>query len=252
MEWMRTNVHAAFSARQQLNPEKRMFEPKRPSIVGTISVFASARSKPVKKEAIAAPKTDYSTLEALLVAVRDCRACEAHLPLGPRPVLRVGETARILIVGQAPGMRVHSTGVPWDDASGERLRGWMGVDDATFYDDSRIAIIPMGYCYPGRGMSGDLPPRRECATLWLDQLLARLPSIELTLLIGQYAQRHFLSNRQKRSLTQTVRSWREYAPRFIPLPHPSPRNQPWFKRHPWFERQLLPVLRARLKTLRRR
>ncbi len=131
----------------------------------------------------------YPSLDALLAAVRSCRACEAHLPLGPRPVLHAGETARILVVGQAPGVRVHRTGVPWDDPSGERLRVWMGVDRGVFYDESRIAIIPMGYCYPGRGNGGDMPPRRECASLWLDQLLARLPRIELTLLIGQYAQR---------------------------------------------------------------
>jgi len=185
----------------------------------------------------------------LLGAVRGCRACEAHLPLGPRPVLRAGETARILIVGQAPGLRVHTTGNAWDDPSGERLRAWMGVDKEIFYDESRIAIIPMGYCYPGRGTGGDLPPRRECAALWLDQLLARLPRIELTLLVGQYAQRHFLGSRRKPSLAATAKAWREYAPHFIPLPHPSPRNQPWFKRHRWFERELVPMLRARIKPL---
>ena len=191
----------------------------------------------------------YLSLDALLAAVRSCRACEAHLPLGPRPVLRAGETARILVVGQAPGMRVHRTGVPWDDPSGERLRVWMGVDRDVFYDEARIAIIPMGYCYPGRGKGGDLPPRRECATLWLGQLLARLPRIELTLLIGQYAQRHFLGSRRKPSLAATVRSWQAYAPHYMPLPHPSPRNQPWFKHHPWFEWQLVPMLRKRINAL---
>ncbi len=194
----------------------------------------------------------YSTLEDLLAAVRGCRACEAHLPLGPRPVLSAGATARILVVGQAPGLRVHQTGVPWDDPSGDRLRAWMGVDKDAFYDESRIAIIPMGYCYPGRGNGGDMPPRRECATLWLDQLLARLPRIELTLLIGQYAQRHFLGSRRKRSLAETARAWKEYAPQYFPLPHASPRSQPWFQRHPWFERELLPVLRARINTLNHR
>ncbi len=193
--------------------------------------------------------TSGPTLEALLAAVRGCRACEAHLPLGPRPVLRASSTARVLIVGQAPGVRVHTTGIPWDDSSGERLRGWMGVDQGVFYDESRIAIIPMGFCYPGRGDGGDMPPRRECATLWLDQLLARLPGIELTLLVGQYAQRHFLGRRRKPSLTATVEAWKEYAPQYLPLPHPSPRNQPWFKRHPWFERALVPVLRERITPL---
>ena len=194
----------------------------------------------------------YPTLEALLAAVRACRACEAHLPLGPRPVLSAGATARILVVGQAPGLRVHRTGVPWDDPSGDRLRAWMGVDKDAFYDASRIAIIPMGYCYPGRGTGGDLPPRHECATLWLDQLLARLPRIELTLLIGQYAQRHFLGSRRKASLAETARAWREYTPQYLPLPHPSPRNQPWFKRHRWFERDLVPVLRALVNALSQR
>ena len=188
-------------------------------------------------------------LDALLLAVRGCRVCEAHLPLGARPVLQAHERARILVVGQAPGRRVHETGIPWDDASGERLRAWMGVDRRTFYDAATIAIIPIGLCYPGRGGGGDLPPRRECASLWLAPLLARLPRVETTLLIGSHAQRQFLGSRRKRSLTETTRAWREYAPRFAPLPHPSPRNQPWFARHPWFESQVLPALRARVKAL---
>ena len=164
-------------------------------------------------------------------------------------MLRAHAAARILIVGQAPGLRVHTTGIPWDDASGQRLREWMGVNRDTFYDETRIAIIPMGYCYPGRGEDGDMAPRRECAELWLDRLLAKLPRIELTLLIGQYAQRHFLRNHRKRSLAETTRNWQDYSPQYIPLPHPSPRNQPWFKRHPWFAQQLLPVLQARIETL---
>ena len=198
---------------------------------------------------MAEPEAAYPNLDALLTAVRNCRACEAHLPLGPRPVLRAGEAARILIVGQAPGVRVHTTGIPWDDPSGERLRAWMGVDKALFYDESRIAIIPMGYCYPGRARGGDLPPRRECAALWLDQLLSRMPRIELTLLVGQYAQHHFLGSRRKPSLTETTMAWREYAPRFIPLPHPSPRNQPWFKQHAWFEEDVVPALQARINAM---
>ena len=181
--------------------------------------------------------------------MRGCRACEAHLPLGPRPVLRAGASARILVVGQAPGTRVHASGIPWDDPSGERLRDWMGIDKNVFYDESRIAIIPMGYCYPGRGNGGDLPPRPECAELWLDRLLAKLPRIELTLLIGQYAQSHFLASRRKPSLAETAKAWREYAPQYVPLPHPSPRNQPWFKRHAWFEEQVIPMLQKRIATL---
>jgi len=194
-------------------------------------------------------KAQYRTLKSLLVAVRACRVCEAHLPLGPRPVLQAAASARILVVGQAPGTRVHQTGVPWDDPSGRRLRDWMGVETEVFYDASRIAIIPMGYCYPGRGNGGDLPPRRECAELWLDQLLAMLPKIELTLLIGQYAQRHFLGKRRKATLADTIRSWADYSPAYIPLPHPSPRNTPWFQRNPGFERQLLPELRRRITVL---
>lgn len=199
-----------------------------------------------------APGPNDPGLVQLLASVRACRACAAHLPLGPRPVLRAGTTARILIVSQAPGARVHATGVPWDDPSGARLRAWLALDASAFYDESLIAIIPMGYCYPGRGKSGDLPPRRECAQLWLDALLARLPNVESTLLIGHYAQRHFLGNRRKPTLTDTVRAWREYAPRYLPLPHPSPRNTPWFVRHPWFEQELLPELRARIASIRAR
>jgi uracil-DNA glycosylase len=190
--------------------------------------------------------SDSATLDALLRAVRACTACAAWLPLGPRPVVQAGVEARILVVGQAPGLRVHTSGIPWDDASGVRLRAWMGIEPDTFHDPQRIAIIPMGYCYPGRGKGGDLPPRRECAQLWLEQLLAALPNIEMTLLIGQYAQRHYLGRRRKASLTATVEAWRDYAPAYVPLPHPSPRNTPWFQRHPWFERELVPMLRERI------
>ncbi|ORC49384.1 uracil-DNA glycosylase [Burkholderia sp. A27] len=194
-------------------------------------------------------KDSCSSLDSLLADVRACRACAPHLPLGPRPIVRAGADARILIVGQAPGARVHASGIPWDDASGDRLRNWLGIDAATFHDESRFAIIPMGFCYPGRGNGGDKPPRRECAQLWLDSLLGKLPDIQLTLLIGQYAQRHFLGARRKASLTETVRAWREYAPAFVPLPHPSPRNQPWFQRHAWFESEALPMLRERIAQL---
>lgn len=191
----------------------------------------------------------HSTLDALLADVRACRVCERDLPLGPRPIVRASVDARILIVGQAPGAKVHALGIPWNDASGERLRNWLGIDATSFYDETRFAIIPMGFCYPGRGSSGDKPPRRECAQLWLDSLLAQLKKIELTLLIGQYAQRHFLGDRRKPSLTETVSAWADYAPAFIPLPHPSPRNQAWFKHHPWFESDVLPLLRERVTAL---
>ncbi len=188
-------------------------------------------------------------LAGLLATVRSCRVCEKQLPLGPRPVLQAGTTARILIVGQAPGIRVHTTGIPWDDPSGDRLRAWTGLSKSRFYDATQVAIIPMGFCYPGRGRGGDLPPRRECADLWLDQLLARLPHIELTLLIGLHAQRHFLGRRRKASLTETVKAWREFEPDYLPLPHPSARNTPWFQRNPWFEQDLLPQLKQRITSL---
>lgn len=192
------------------------------------------------------PARVHQSLESLLVAVRACRACEAHLPLGPRPVLQAGATARILIVGQAPGAKVHASGVPWDDRSGERLRDWMGVSTEVFYDKDRVALVPMGFCYPGRAVSGDLPPRPECAPLWLDALLAKMPQIELTLLVGQYAQAHFLRDKGHASVTATTRDWRALAPRVIPLPHPSPRNVAWFKANPWFDDELVPVLRERV------
>lgn len=188
-------------------------------------------------------------LESLLQEIRACRICEAELPLGPRPVIRAHGEARILVVGQAPGTRVHETGIPWNDPSGDRLRAWLKVDKDLFYDESRFAIVPMGYCYPGRHeRGGDLPPRRECAEHWLDRVLALLPNIELTLLFGQYAQARYLGDARKASLTDTVRAWRDYTPRFIPMPHPSPRNTAWLQRNPWFEAEVVPYLRRRVKA----
>jgi len=189
------------------------------------------------------------SLALLLEAVRACRVCEAHLPLGPRPVLQAHEAAKILLVGQAPSARVHESGKPWDDASGQRLRAWMGIDSATFYDPTQTAIIPVAYCYPGRAASGDLPPRPECAKLWLDRLMAELPQRSLTLLIGRHAQREFLGAHRKASLTDTVRAWRDYAPTYIPMPHPSPRNQLWLRRHPWFEAEVVPALKAQVQRV---
>jgi uracil-DNA glycosylase len=188
-------------------------------------------------------------LDTLLAEVRACRVCEAHLPLGPRPVLQAGADARILIVGQAPGARVHASGVPWDDRSGERLRAWMGIDAPRFYDASAVAIVPMCLCYPGRAASGDSQPRRECAPLWLDRLLAELPRVELTLLVGAHAQAHFLRATGHTSLTNTTRNWRSHLPRVLPLPHPSPRNIAWFKANPWFDDELLPVLQRNVRRL---
>jgi uracil-DNA glycosylase len=183
--------------------------------------------------------------ERLLRRARACRLCEAQLPLGPRPVLQMAPQARIMIIGQAPGLRVHETGIPWNDPSGDTLRRWLQLSREQFYDPEVIAIMPMGFCYPGRGKSGDLPPRPECAPAWHEQLLASLPHIRLTLLIGQYAQRYYLG-KQYRTLTETVRHWRDFAPERLPLPHPSPRNRRWLSQNPWFEQEELPVLRARV------
>ena len=188
-------------------------------------------------------------LESLLLEVRACRLCEPQLPLGARPVLRADPRARVLIVGQAPGTRVHATGIPWNDPSGDRLREWLQVDRESFYDERRFAIVPAGLCYPGRGRSGDLPPRPECAPLWHPRLRALLPAIELTLLIGQYAQAYYLGARRRPTLTATVHAWREYGPEFLPLPHPSPRNTRWLQLNPWFARDVLPELRDRVAAL---
>ena len=186
-----------------------------------------------------------SSLSALLDEVRRCQLCATHLPLGPRPVLQAGRRARILLAGQAPGRKVHASGVPFDDASGDRLRQWLGVSRETFYDPERIAILPMGFCFPGTGKSGDLPPRPECAPAWRQRLLAELGEIELTLVIGQYAQAYYLPDAMG-NLTNTVRDWRRHWPTVLPLPHPSPRNNLWLRRNPWFEAEVLPALRQRV------
>ncbi len=190
-----------------------------------------------------------TTTSALLKTVRACTICVEHLPLGPRPVLQVDPTATILIAGQAPGSKVHATGVPFQDASGDRLRDWMGVDEQTFYDAKRVAILPMGFCYPGTGKSGDLPPRPECAAAWRAILMATLANVKLTLVIGQYAQDWHLGSRQKATLTDTVQAWRDYWPELLPLPHPSPRNNIWLKRNAWFAADVLPQLRDRIGAL---
>ena len=192
------------------------------------------------------PLTD---LDLLLREVRACRLCEQHLPMGPKPVLRASATARLLIVGQAPGTLVHASGIPWNDASGMRLRGWLGVDRNTFYDEAKIAIMSMGFCYPGRGNSGDLPPRPECSATWHPRLLPLMPEVKLVLAIGQYAQVYFLGDARKKSLTDTVQAWREYAPRVFPLPHPSPRNVAWFMHNPWFDAEVVPALREQVSAV---
>ena len=189
-------------------------------------------------------------LDKLLADIRACRICAADLPLGPRPVLRAHAAARILIIGQAPGTRVHESGIPWNDKSGDRLRDWMAVDHDTFYDEARIAIVPMGFCYPGvLPKGGDKPPRPECAPAWHADLLGHLPAVELTLLAGQYAQAKYLGKRRQKTLTDTVRAWRDYGPDIIPLPHPSWRTTGWQKRQPWFDVEILPELRRRVAEL---
>ena len=188
------------------------------------------------------------TLLPLVKEIRACRICEDFLPLGPRPVIQVAQGARLLIVGQAPGRRVHESGVPFDDASGDRLRSWLGVTPEVFYDPGLVAIVPMGFCFPGTGPSGDLPPRPECAPQWRTALLSELVAVRLTLVIGQYALRWHLPEAGS-SVTEAVRDWRTVWPDVVPLPHPSPRNNRWLTANPWFADELLPELRTRVRTL---
>ncbi len=187
-------------------------------------------------------KPDDDPFAQLLLSVRHCRLCEESLPMGPRPVLQIDPRARILIAGQAPGRRVHETGVPFDDPSGDRLRDWLGVSRDVFYDATKVAVLPMGFCYPGTAKSGDLPPRPECEKAWRAQLMRCLENVKLTVVIGQYAQKWHLPHTQ-RNLTETVRAWRDYDEDVIPLPHPSPRNNIWIKKNLWFADSLLPVLK---------
>jgi len=187
-------------------------------------------------------------LNRLKAQVQNCVLCEAHLPLDPLPVVQLSSESKILIAGQAPGLKVHQSGIPFNDASGDRLREWLGVDKSDFYDDKKFAILPMGFCYPGKGKSGDLPPRPECAIAWRKQLLAELKNIELTIVIGQYAHAYHLPNANKK-LTENVKNWQEFWPKVIPLPHPSPRNNIWLKRNDWFEDELLPPLKKRINEI---
>ena len=188
-------------------------------------------------------------LDRLLEEARACTLCAAHLPLGPRPVLRAAPSARLMIVGQAPGTRVHETGIPFNDPSGDTLRAWLGVDRETFYDATRIAIVPTGLCYPGKGPSGDAPPRPECAPLWHPPIRAALPRLQLTLLVGVYAQAYYLGAAREKTVAATVRRWRDYLPDFLPTPHPSPRNRLWLRKNPWFEAEVVPELRRRVGAL---
>jgi uracil-DNA glycosylase len=180
--------------------------------------------------------------------VRKCEICKEDLPLGPRPVVSIHPESRVLVVGQAPGTKVHATGIPWNDPSGDELRKWLGVDRETFYDPKLFGIMPMGFCYPGRGKGGDLPPRKECAPQWHEPLISHMPQVKLVLLIGSYAQSYYLLNR-KQTLTETVRNFEEYLPAYFPLVHPSPRNRMWMRKNPWFEEEVIPVLRERVNQM---
>ncbi len=185
---------------------------------------------------------------SLLTTVRACTLCADSLPLGPRPVVQVHPLARILIAGQAPGRKVHDTGIPFNDASGDRLRSWLNLSREVFYDEELVAMLPMGFCFPGTSKAGDLPPRPECAPAWRAPLLAQLKNLQLTLVIGQYAQAYHLPNAGA-SLTETVQAWQKNWPHMVSLPHPSPRNNRWLKRNPWFEEALLPMLRTRVSEV---
>lgn len=188
-------------------------------------------------------------MTTLLNRIRRCEVCIDHLPLGPRPVIQVSALSKVIIIGQAPGRRVHETGIPWNDASGRKLREWMDLDEATFYDPAIFSILPMGFCYPGKRISGDLPPRPECAPLWHPEVFNYFKSTPLILLIGQYAQRYYLKKDYKNSLTETVRSYKEFFPEYFPLPHPSPRNQNWIKINPWFTAEVIPELRKKIMEI---
>ncbi len=183
-------------------------------------------------------------MQKLLSEIRGCEVCKKYLPLGPRPIVSAHPQAKIAIIGQAPGTKVHKTGIPWDDPSGRQLRKWLNVTDEVFYDETKIALIPMGFCYPGKGKSGDLPPRPECAPLWHNPLWKGMPNLELVILIGMYSQKYYLKNMSKKTLTETVKSYKEFLPKYFPLPHPSPRNRFWLTKNPWFDKEVVPELKS--------
>lgn len=187
-------------------------------------------------------------MNQLLSEIKNCSVCKEHLPLGPRPIVSAHPESKIAIIGQAPGSKVHQTGVPWDDPSGKQLRKWLGVTDEQFYDERLLALIPMGFCYPGRGKSGDLPPRPECAPLWHQSLLDQMPKLKLTILIGQYAQVRYLGDAMEKNLTETVKNYKSYLPKYMVLPHPSPRNRFWLSKNPWFEEEVIPQLQKAVSS----
>jgi len=191
-------------------------------------------------------------LQHLLSQIKQCTVCAPHLDLGANPVVAASSHAKIVIIGQAPGTKVHKSGIPWDDASGKQLRKWMGVSEATFYDENIFAIVPMGFCYPGKGTSGDKPPRKECAPLWHQQLFDKMPNIEVVILIGMYAQKQYLKDKTKRTLTETVATYLEYLPDYFVLPHPSPRNRFWLAKNLWFEKKVVPTLTKKIAEITKR
>ena len=188
-------------------------------------------------------------MEKLLRDIRSCVVCQQYLPYGTNPVVTAHQNSRIAIIGQAPGMKVHQSGVPWDDVSGKRLREWLGLTNEQFYDERLLALVPMGFCYPGKGKSGDLPPRPECAPLWHDPLMKNMPNLKLSILLGTYSQQYYLGKSKRNTLTETVKNFEEYLPEFLPLPHPSPRNRFWMISNPWFEAEVLPRLKQKVQKL---
>lgn len=188
-------------------------------------------------------------MKTLIEDIKKCTICLPYLEAGVNPVVSASDKSKIAIIGQAPGSVVHKTGIPWDDKSGDRLREWLGISKEEFYDTDLFALVPMGFCYPGKGASGDLPPRPECAPKWHDSLLTHMKQLELVLLVGTYAQRYYLAEAAKKTLTLTVQNFDNYLPDYLPLPHPSPRNNIWLKKNAWFEKEVLPVLKQRVKNI---
>lgn len=184
----------------------------------------------------------------LLNEIKDCKVCEKHLKDGVNPVLSVSSNSKIIIIGQAPGKAVHISGVPWEDKSGDNLRNWLGVSKEQFYGDNIFGIVPIGFCYPGKSKSGDLPPRKECAPLWHQKIFDKITKVELKILIGQYAQKYYLKDKMQSNLTETVRNYKKYLPQYLPLPHPSPRNNIWLSKNRWFENELLPEIQTIIKS----
>lgn len=188
-------------------------------------------------------------MKSLLSKISQCTACVPHLELGPRPVLSADLESKIIIIGQAPGVIVHKSGIPWDDKSGENLRNWMGITKEIFYDSQKIALIPMGFCYPGKGKTGDLAPRKECAPLWHNELLSKMKNVKLIILVGKYAQDYYLKQIPKKSLTETVKNYKRHFPKYFVLPHPSPRNNIWMAKNPWFKLNVIPELQLKVHEI---